>query len=559
MASLRKIIVLKVFFMFLIGFAAPFKSSAVDAQGDVREAIDRRAITADLLKKAVEAGDFQALSLAGLGGAETCPMIRPYLNEAGSARIEALKGLANCRDTASFDDIAELGANSDDTVVRQTALVALGFTTPEEKRTQHTSLVTSVLSGTGGVDEKAAALYGLMQDITYAGLSPDGVSGLNFNDLLDTVSSNQAGFDAAYLLIRLQGLGTMLSTAQVRQVLTSDLPVGQKFLLARVMGQLGNDSSEALMGLARGHASANLDDRRVAVSAVRALGSLTDTQSRTFLLTLLLDAAPEFQQLALVALVARTDADAIVQKRIWNFVKAEEPWLAVTALEGLVRLGDEQALNRAAEWLAGESFYKAFRAVAMLSGSDVGQAKLQNYLDTATDPVRARVVQGTLDPASVPAAPVRPTVAYAEAAASAGQQLVLNTTRGKIVIEMLDEAPYAAHNFLSLAQEGALDGMLWHRVIPGFVAQAGQRDNTDVHGTIREEWGSVSHEPGTVGVATAGPDTGSSQFFINLERNRHLDGRYTVFGRVISGMDAAYALQEGDQILTAETRGGESD
>ena len=557
MVKAIKVFVLKSFFMFFAVHAWAFASSAADLRDEVREAVDQRAVTKSLLEKAVEAGNFQALSLAGLGGNSTCAMIRPYLNENGPARPEALRGLANCRDTESFDAIAQLALNSDDVAVRTQALKALGFTTPEDKRADHVAIVSAVLARESGTDENAAALYGLMQDITYAGLSPDDVSGLSVNDVLGAVSGDRAGFEAAYLLVRLQGLDSVLASAQVQQALVAGLPVGQRFLLARVLGQLGDASSEALIELAKGHVSTSLEDRRVAVSAVRSLGSLSDTESRTFLMTLLLYAAPEFQQLALAALAARTDADAIVQERLWNFVDDETPWLSVTALEGLVRLGDEQALNRAAEWLAGDSFYKAFRAVAMLSGSEAGQALLRGYLDKATDPVRALAVQGALDPASIPAAPARQTVPFADAAISAGQQLVLNTTRGEIVIEMLEDAPYAAHNFLSLAQAGELDGMLWHRVIPGFVAQAGQRNSTDVHGTIREEWASVSHEPGTVGVATAGPDTGSSQFFINLEHNRHLDGRYTVFGRVVSGMDAAYALQEGDRILSAETRQGE--
>ena len=75
-------------------------------------------------------------------------------------------------------------------------------------------------------------------------------------------------------------------------------------------------------------------------------------------------------------------------------------------------------------------------------------------------------------------------------------------------------------------------------------------------GSIREEWTHVSiHDIGSVGVATAGRDTGGTQFFINTGHNLHLDGRYTVFGRVEEGLSAAFDLHEGDMILEAEVVG----
>lgn len=539
----------------LVGLVVtPASAGAQSLHSEFMQAVDERRNDPELLARAVENWDNRALRLWGLMGPETCAAIRPYLSATEDVASAALEGLANCRDTASFDTILNLARNSEFYGVRQIALEALGFTTPEEKRAEHVALVADVLASDTSDEEKAAAINGLMQANTYAGLTPADLPGLDVKQVLSLAGKpDKLGFEAAYLLIRLQGLDTTIAAGDVAALITPDLPVEQAFLLARVLGQLGEDARQPLMKLAAKHASASPEQRRIAVSAVRALGSLSDVNSRTYLLTLLLDAAPEFKQLAITALSARDDADAAVQERIWNFVEDENPWLAVTALEGLVRLGDEGARDMAATWLAEGSFYKAFRAISMLSGSDEGRAMLQSYLDKARDRVRARLVQGALDPDAVRPAPVRPTVPYVEAAASDGTLVTLKTTRGDITIEMFEGAPYTGHAFVSLAGEGAMDGMIWHRVIPGFVAQFGQIDDMRQfsHGTIREEWGALSHMPGTVGVATAGPDTGSSQFFINLEHNRHLDGRYTVFGRVVSGMDVVYAIQEGDEILQA--------
>lgn len=529
--------------------------SAQSLQSEFMQAVDERRNEPELLARAVENWDNRALRLWGLMGEEACEAIRPYLSATEDVQSAALEGLANCRDTGSFTAIADLAQNGESFGVRSIALEALGFTATEENRAAHVALVAKVLASDKSDDEKAAAIYGLMQSITYAGLTPANLPGLDFEQILSHAGKpGKLGFEAAYFLIRLQGLDTVFEAAKVEELINPNLPAEQGYLLARAFGQLAEGTGEALVGLAAKHSSAEMRDRRIAVSAVRALGSFKDPNTRTFLMALLQSSAPEYQQLALAALAAREDADAIVQERIWNFVEDANPWLAVTALEGLVRLGDERAREVAATWLAEGSFYKAFRSTSMLAGSDEGRAMLQNYLDKARDPVRARLVQGTLNPNAVRPAPVRPTVPYVEAASSDGTLITLKTTRGDITIEMFEGAPYSGHAFVSLARESAMDGMIWHRVIPGFVAQFGQIDDMRQfsHGTIREEWGALSHMPGTVGVATAGPDTGSSQFFINLEHNRHLDGRYTVFGRVVSGMDVVYAMQEGDEILKAD-------
>ncbi|MBO6505309.1 MAG: peptidylprolyl isomerase [Kordiimonadaceae bacterium] len=536
-------------------FAVSTSVSAQSLQSEFLQAVDERRNEPELLARSVENWDNRALRIWGLMGAEACEAIRPFLDASEDVQSAALEGLANCRDTASFPEIADLAKNGGSFGVRAIALEALGFTAAEENRAAHVALVADVLASDKSDDEKAAALYGLMQSITYSGLTPADLPGLDFEQILSFAGKpGKLGFEAAYFLTRIGNLDTTLELEQLTTLDSEDADQAQTYHLTRLLSQFGEKSFTWLGLAATQHSLNSLEAQRYAVAAIRGMGSLSDPQSRTFLMTLLLDAAPEFKQLALAALAAREDADAVVQERIWNFVEDENPWLAVTALEGLVRLGDERAREVAATWLADGSFYKAFRAIALLAGSDEGRAMLQSYLDTSRDPVRARLVQGTLDPDAVRPAPVRPTVPYVEAAASDGTLITLQTTRGDITIEMFEGTPYSGHAFVSLVREGAMDGMIWHRVIPGFVAQFGQIDDMRQfsHGTIREEWGALSHMPGTVGVATAGPDTGSSQFFINLEHNRHLDGRYTVFGRVVSGMDVVYAMQEGDEILKAE-------
>lgn len=136
-------------------------------------------------------------------------------------------------------------------------------------------------------------------------------------------------------------------------------------------------------------------------------------------------------------------------------------------------------------------------------------------------------------------------------------EVVLKTTRGEIVMQMQNEAPLTALNFVRLVKRKFYDGLSFHRVIPHFVAQGGDPRGDGYGGSgylIRDEFDSEPQVRATVGIATSGRDTGGSQFYINLAPNRHLDGRYTVFAKVVHGIDVADRLEEGDRILSARVR-----
>ena len=111
-----------------------------------------------------------------------------------------------------------------------------------------------------------------------------------------------------------------------------------------------------------------------------------------------------------------------------------------------------------------------------------------------------------------------------------------------------EEAPGTVENFESLANKGFYDGLTFHRVIPGFVAQGGCPNGTGTGGpgyTIKceTEGNPHKHERGSLSMAHAGKDTGGSQFFIVFEPQPHLDGVHTVFGKVTSGMESVDRIQ----------------
>ncbi len=141
----------------------------------------------------------------------------------------------------------------------------------------------------------------------------------------------------------------------------------------------------------------------------------------------------------------------------------------------------------------------------------------------------------------------------AEAKADNLPRVLLKTSKGPIEIELLEnEAPIAVANFISLVEKGYYDGLTFHRVLPGFMAQGGCPDGAGTGGPgyhIPCE----CHKPdyrrhfrGSLSMAHAGRDTGGSQFFLTFLPTSHLDGRHTVFGRVIDGMDVLAKIQRRD-------------
>ncbi len=134
--------------------------------------------------------------------------------------------------------------------------------------------------------------------------------------------------------------------------------------------------------------------------------------------------------------------------------------------------------------------------------------------------------------------------------------IVLKRNDLKIELELFeDDAPRTVANFKKLANDGFYDGLTFHRVIPGFVAQGGCPNGNGTGGpgyTIEcETAGNPNkHVVGALSMAHAGKDTGGSQFFICYDSFPHLDGVHTVFGQVVSGMEHVFAIQQGDVIKT---------
>ncbi|MGI8585450.1 MAG: peptidylprolyl isomerase [Thermoleophilaceae bacterium] len=124
----------------------------------------------------------------------------------------------------------------------------------------------------------------------------------------------------------------------------------------------------------------------------------------------------------------------------------------------------------------------------------------------------------------------------------------LRTTQGPVVVELFDDgAPKTVENFRKLSGDGFYDGLTFHRVIPGFMVQGGCPQGTGTGGpgyTFEDEINEHRVERGAIAMANSGPDTNGSQFFlVTTDAAPWLDGKHTVFGRVVEGMEAVDAIE----------------
>ena len=151
----------------------------------------------------------------------------------------------------------------------------------------------------------------------------------------------------------------------------------------------------------------------------------------------------------------------------------------------------------------------------------------------------------------------------ASANESNGDKILLNTSKGEVIINLMPEiAPVHVARIIELVKSGFYDGIIFHRIIPGFMAQTGDPKGNGTGGSgtnLKAEFSDYKYINGTVGMArTMDPNSADSQFFICFDGCGHLTGQYTVWGQVETGMEVVEALNIGeppadpDKILSAK-------
>jgi cyclophilin family peptidyl-prolyl cis-trans isomerase len=192
---------------------------------------------------------------------------------------------------------------------------------------------------------------------------------------------------------------------------------------------------------------------------------------------------------------------------------------------------------------------------------DQGGLKLEGSLEGSTE---TTAVETAREAQSMPLNNQKSVRTLADFEPIAATMAIINTTKGNVTIELYrNEAPLTTANFLDLAKKGEYDGIVFHRVIPDFMAQVGDPLTKD--SSKQALWGTggpgytiadefhpqLRHDrEGIVSMANAGPNTGGSQFFITYGPTPHLDDKHAVFGQVVEGMEVVEAIEIGDKILS---------
>jgi cyclophilin family peptidyl-prolyl cis-trans isomerase len=226
--------------------------------------------------------------------------------------------------------------------------------------------------------------------------------------------------------------------------------------------------------------------------------------------------------------------------------------------------GGDAALAAAYERGLADTAYgaraSALEAIASYGGANA-IALLKRGLSDPDWAVRwraAELLRGLGEPEAAPAgpAPLRAAPEFFSSAAllhpSFSPHAFVETRRGTIEIQLnVVEAAVTSHTFVALARSGFFNGVRVHRVVPGFVVQAGDPRGDGQGGpgyTMRDELSELPYVRGTVGMALSWRDTAGSPWFVTLGPQPHLDARYTVFGRVVNGWDVLDQLAVGDVI-----------
>jgi cyclophilin family peptidyl-prolyl cis-trans isomerase/HEAT repeat protein len=316
----------------------------------------------------------------------------------------------------------------------------------------------------------------------------------------------------------------------------------------------------------------------VRAAKATALGDAGDEISQGILLAMLRDEDPRVLPAVLDAIRKARGTDAVDTLR--RSLEHADPSVRAAAAEGLGALAPAgisgpllEAWKRSRADTELDARLAVVDALAAQKDAESGAALHQIAGEDPARVVRARAA-AALKARGLPAvwpgveAQSRPLLDYRLAMAPYEPgvpelftpRAILHTRRGRIEIHLdIVEAPLTSASFMELARRGFYNGLPFHRVIPGFVAQGGDPRGNGSGGpgyTLRCEIGQRPFARGAVGMAHSGKDTGGSQFFLTLSPQPHLDGGYTVFGWVAEGMDVADQLRPGDLIERVEIWSG---
>ncbi len=468
-------------------------------------------------------------------------------DESAEIRAYALRALA--RRDGLVESTIDVALEDKDARVGATAVSVIGFV-KEEKRCALAAHALGVV--TARVEKESAIVKGEFVHTVRAALegAVDCKKTVGIYDLAERIAAvvkvpEEPGSAGA---ARVLCLARLVAGADDMALLSCDpeRPHVEKLTVIRRLKRGGVTPDLDAKTLAEMVADSDL---RVATGAVNALAGMVQSRAKKAVLEALgderdlvvaaaLDAIamspdnfrPESDETASKDQVSVVDAIGDVVKRFEPFEHIYAP--IISAVFALKALGDPAA-------------DPILRRLAVDPRPAIRNIVLKAY----------DAIEGIEAPAGLPnLAPVRPVSHEEKNGQRASQtEATIWTTRGAFTVSLDGKvAPATVMSFIALANSGYFEDSEIHRVVPNFVVQAGDPTGTglgDPGYALRCEVSPAPYDRGTVGMALSGKDTGGSQFFVALSRQPHLDGNYTVFGKVTQGMEVVDLIEEGDQII----------
>ncbi len=385
-------------------------------------------------------------------------------------------------------------------------------------------------------------------------------SAIDFNGLLALMERDDSlSYSVGYFLARVKKIQKQINPAQLQRFMKLLKSTNNKKMFARLIGKITKNSHLANRRLLSWLIEqTQQDDVSLTTEAISAMATLIDIPQAKIQLGKLTDS--KNQQIAQAALKVMADSSLTgmhINKVLKHQLKNANPGMVVEAMSGLIQRQKREDMTWAFKILSHKSTYVRIKFAQMIAEKDKdGFKNVIAMLSKDKDELVSKYAKSLLsrDEQEINSQKLD-TSTYVAANQSNGKIVALKTSAGTIKIRLNEQATYTSANFENLVKQGFYNKSYFSRVIGNFVVQGGDSIGNGEGSSglsIREEISYLSHRIGTVGMATAGKDTGDSQFFINIGDNIHLDRRYTIFGDVIEGMENVYRLGNGDQIISAE-------
>jgi HEAT repeat protein/cyclophilin family peptidyl-prolyl cis-trans isomerase len=430
-------------------------------------------------------------------------------------RAFAVRGLGAMKDRAAVPLLLPLVTGSDRAVAIQ-AIRALGRLGDHAAAPALLKLVQ---------DPKSDPHLRLEAVTALGGVKADGVLDLLLDILGDPSPLVRAAAIRSIADLDAEGFVTVLSG------LDPDPNWTVRAALATVLGTLPPDA-----GFPRLRTMINDEDERVIPAVIGALAAMRAPDAPEAILGRLQSADPVIRAAAAAAIGRLKPADgAAALAEAYHAGLGDTTYVGrVAALSALVEFGADAATPILNEALSDKEWAVRLRASMLLKKINPASDADARIRPAPTTRTAAGYEAGRL---------VEPPVST---------QIFIDTDRGTIQLELaVLDAPLTVDTFVTLARKGFFDGLTFHRVVPDFVIQGGDPRGDGEGGpgfTIRDELNQRPYLRGTVGMALDFEDTGGSQFFITHSPQPHLDARYTVFGRVLAGMEIVDQIQPWDVI-----------